>query len=372
MKKLVFISLSIICLSCSKSSDESEQVEFDFSYTTDTVLVDPGDGFIYLNGWLSAAALSPDKKQLYNYNPEAAEMEVIDLENLRLTNRIKMEKEGPQGAGNPSSVIISEDGKFFFISYTDVREFTSQLDAMKTYKIRSEKFEALATDEKLSQPFQVSPDGKYLLCPYGPDDFAKSSEGLAMLSLEDLQLKKVPIDLWERADAYRLTRFENGERRMWTNENVDIVQANNQLLLSSANFNEVYVLDLATDSISSKVFHSTLTENAKKIPAKTSTDSPEEMSRMFKEKNGQVNFSRFYHDDFSNTFYRFTRDLDRTIGDSSVYKDVVTIFDENLNQLHEEVSSIPFFGFKFFKDGKLYSYVNVEDELGFAVYTFDF
>ena len=26
----------------------------------------------------------------------------------------------------------------------------------------------------------------------------------------------------------------------------------------------------------------------------------------------------------------------------------------------------------FFKDGKLYSYVNAEDELGFAVFTFDF
>lgn len=26
----------------------------------------------------------------------------------------------------------------------------------------------------------------------------------------------------------------------------------------------------------------------------------------------------------------------------------------------------------FWKDGKLYSYVNIEDELGFAVFTFDF
>jgi hypothetical protein len=26
----------------------------------------------------------------------------------------------------------------------------------------------------------------------------------------------------------------------------------------------------------------------------------------------------------------------------------------------------------FFKDGKLWSYVNVDDELGFAVFTFDF
>ena len=35
-----------------------------------------------------------------------------------------------------------------------------------------------------------------------------------------------------------------------------------------------------------------------------------------------------------------------------------------------ELKSVP--SYPFFKDGKLYSYVNVEDELGFAVFTFDF
>jgi hypothetical protein len=35
-----------------------------------------------------------------------------------------------------------------------------------------------------------------------------------------------------------------------------------------------------------------------------------------------------------------------------------------------ELKKVP--DYPFFKDGKLWSYVNVDDELGFAVFTFDF
>src|SRR5690606_15856108 len=105
----------------------------------DTVVVDPGEGFIYLKRGLNAAALSPDKKQLFNYNAEGSEMEVIDLESLKLSDRIKMEKEGPQGTGDPRSMMISSDGKFFFTSYMDIRAFNWELDSMTMYKIRSEK-----------------------------------------------------------------------------------------------------------------------------------------------------------------------------------------------------------------------------------------
>ncbi len=55
-----------------------------------------------------------------------------------------------------------------------------------------------------------------------------------------------------------------------------------------------------------------------------------------------------------------------------VFKNVLTVFDENLNQLGETIVPVDPFSKKFFKDGKLWSYVNVEDELGFAVFTFDF
>ncbi len=58
------------------------------------------------------------------------------------------------------------------------------------------------------------------------------------------------------------------------------------------------------------------------------------------------------------------------IGDSATFKQVITVFDEQLHQIHEAQIPINHFTYKFFKDGKLWSFVNLEDELGFEVYTF--
>lgn len=83
-------------------------------------------------------------------------------------------------------------------------------------------------------------------------------------------------------------------------------------------------------------------------------------------------FGRFYFDKTNRRFWRFSRDLESEIGDSLIFKNVLTVFDENLNQLGEIAVSVDPFSKKFFKDGKLWSYVNVDDELGFAVFSFNF
>lgn len=60
-------------------------------------------------------------------------------------------------------------------------------------------------------------------------------------------------------------------------------------------------------------------------------------------------------------------ELDRMIGDSATYTRILTIFDKDLNQLHEEKVDFTEMGsLTFFKDGTLYSYINLEDELGFV------
>src|SRR5690606_26275785 len=219
-------------------------------------------------------------------------------------------------------------------------------DSMTLYKIRSEKFEALNADESLAQDYQVSPDGKYVFVPYGPEDYKKPNTGIAILKLDDLHLRKIPMDLCERSHAYVRTFLKDGTPQSWTNGFVFDDAADNRLLLSYHNFNEVYVLDLSTDSISHKIFHYNITQDSKKIPSKTTYDSPSEMRGVFQEQAEQVEFSRIHYDDQREMFWRFSRDLDRKIGDSIVNKHATTFFDKDLNQSHEEKMPIPFFGYK--------------------------
>ncbi|SFT76451.1 protein of unknown function [Algoriphagus locisalis] len=373
MKRLlILILITIVCKSCTKQSNESEQDEFEFTYSVDTVMIDSGDEFIYLNSGLRMAALSPDKNLLYNYNHSSSEIEVIDLGQLKLTNRIKMEKEGPNGTGNPSSITISLDGRFFFATNTEIREFNAQLDSMKQYKFNGKKFEVLNSDETINSPFVLSPDGKFALVNYGPIEYFEVRNGISALNLADFKLKKFPLELFERSDPYHISFSENGQIRLKTIESMHIDPIDHRVLISSHNFNEAYLLDLISDSLTRKIFDSKLTQNIKQIPARSTANSREEFHKLWNGTKDYVEFGRFYYDDFNEKFWRFSQDLDRKIGDSAVYKQITTIFDKNLNQLHEEVIPIPYYGFKFFKNGKLYSYINVEDELGFAVFTFDF
>lgn len=372
MKKLTIIILSLFYFSCSKSTEVENEKPFDFSYSVDTLMIDAGGDIIFLRLGLTTAALSPDQNQLYNFNPAAAELEIIDLDSLKVTERIQMEKEGPTGTGRPRKIVISPDGKVFFIGFMDLREFDPSLTNMKTYKIQREKFEGLLPDESLDFDLTLSPDGKQVYAAYGPDNDELSKTGLAVLEPENMRLKTYPMEIWKRLHAYVRSFYADGQMISKTNEQAYIDPVEQRILISSANFNEVYILDLGTDSITHKVFDSQLTEDSREIPTQTSFDSPDQIPAVIAELEEQVSFSRFYYDDFNKKFWRFSRDLERKIGDSVVYKEVVTLFDKDLNQLHEEEFPGNFYGFKFFKDGKFYSYVNVEDELGFAVFTFDF
>ena len=59
--------------------------------------------------------------------------------------------------------------------------------------------------------------------------------------------------------------------------------------------------------------------------------------------------------------------MDRMIADSVITKDVVTFFDTDYTMLKEQkLENFTNSGTRFFKDGMLYSFLNVDDELAFV------
>ncbi|GMQ25542.1 hypothetical protein Aoki45_22240 [Algoriphagus sp. oki45] len=369
MRKLfLFLSVPLI-FSCGGNSSENESdsgILKNFSYTIDTVMIDAGDDFIFLQG-LNFSALSPDKSLLYSYNYKDVQLEVTDLNTLQLKEKIKLDKEGPLGVGNPNSLFISESGEFFFSGFTGLHRFDPSLQRMTKYALRKEKFDVLEEDEALDFDILISRDGNWAFGAYGKDNMDEAKKGLAVLSLQDLSLRKIPASIWETQRPYVRTLMEDGQMRMQTLEKVYLYHQDNRIILSSGNINEIYVVDLATDSVSTIQYSSQLTRNVKKVPERTVVNSNAEMREMFQQANQEVEFREFHFEEQSQKFFRLSRDVSKTIGDSVVYKTVMTIFDRDLRQIHEEEIPLDVFGLKFFKDGKLWSYVNVEDELGFAV-----
>jgi plastocyanin len=99
MNKLLLPLILLFAIACSQEDSENTAHALDFSFDLDTVMVDPGDEIIYLGYGLHTSALSKDQKYLYNFNMDEHLVEVIDLDELVLKERIPFEKEGPNGTG---------------------------------------------------------------------------------------------------------------------------------------------------------------------------------------------------------------------------------------------------------------------------------
>lgn len=97
MKRTLVLFLFPLIFSCSKSEIENRE---GFEITIDTVFIDSGDELIFHQAGLSHSSLSNDQKRLFNYSPKD-ELEVIDLDSLKLLHKIATEKEGPIGTGQP-------------------------------------------------------------------------------------------------------------------------------------------------------------------------------------------------------------------------------------------------------------------------------
>ncbi|PZX47010.1 DUF4221 family protein [Algoriphagus chordae] len=364
MKKLTIIILAIVCLSCNGSTEVDNDKRADFSFKIDTVFIDAGDELIFHQVGLSHSDLSKDQKRLFNFTPKS-ELEVIDLDSMKLLEKIALDKEGPLGTGWPYAIQVDQTGNLVFYGVEEVRFFSSDLSSMKRYQLTTDALSGLEL-ERLSMFNPKITDGDFLFSIY--QDYEQVPHGLAIVSLEDMNVKKIPLDLEGRIAPYTYTL--GSDRKVF--EMINLALFDKTLIISTAYANEALILDLATDSVTVKTFHSELTSDKKKVPNKTAAGTINELDDLMKEAKKDVTFGQFYFDKTHRILARFSQEMDRKIGDSLVFKNVLTVFDENLNQLAETLVPIDPFSKKFFKDGKLYSYVNVEDELGFAVFTFDF
>jgi hypothetical protein len=365
MKKALSIALITLFFSCSNSESEKRE---GFEVKIDTVYVDAGDELIFHQYGLSHSDLSNDQKRLFNFTPKD-ELEVIDLDSLKLLHKVATEKEGPLGTGRPYAIEVDQTGRLVMYGFNEVRIFSPGLDSMKRYPLIGEALSGL--DPELLAYFNPQlTDGTFLYAVY--ENYEQVPLGLAIVLLDEMRVKKIPIELAARVEPFTYSLFVQGRLGNRFYDPIHMELVDNRLILSTAYANEAFTLDLETDSATLKSFHSELTQDKKPIPAKTATETINEMEDLRRDGEKSVKFGAFHFDKTHRRFWRFSRDIDREIGDSLVFKNVLTVFDEDLNQLAETVVPIDPFSKKFFKDGKLWSYVNVEDELGFAVLTLDF
>ena len=381
MKNLSVLLLISLLFSCSeKEESTSSNILEGLTYTVDTVIVDAGEDFFNLNYGLGTNGLNQDKSELLFFESSPPKLVKVDLDQLRLISKTDFEEEGPNGIGPYlTGFEVGPKDQLFIQSYTTMALFDLQGKLVKDLKVVPEGIDPdLASDYvSLFGRTEYDFDTKKI---YTQPSFEKTGEyGLFVIdpqakSAEVFPIPKMKIvdDLsgtFETKSGEYTTFFYFGTSRYTTS-------LPGRLIISCAPMSGAYVFDKKTNQLEFKdLQHQTVPNEMQVDIVKNPTD--EATVKENRRKLGeQLNFQPILWDESREIYWRLGKKTfeGKEQGDPSTYefylfaydKDFQVVGETKLKGLESEPRSY------FFKNGKLWSYVNVEDELGFAVFTFNF
>ncbi|WP_339758245.1 DUF4221 family protein [Algoriphagus aquimarinus] len=378
MKKLLTISILALLAACGgkeSESTEAKNILENLSYSVDTVVVDPGEEIINLNYGLSGSTLSQDHQKLYKFDETTFQLQEIDLNKLELTASYSFEKEGPNGLGPYKGFMTgASDGYFIFTNSQKIGKFSKsgELSTDFDYSIKKLIPSESAERSMLSQFVFLAEQQKGFLLETA---FDQPVFNLVAINFEGESNEVIDLPEIDRTHDYRIVSNEYGYK-MSSVQEVNVQAINSNVYITTAVSSGVYRYDPEQDTLEYITFPLKLTPTEKTIKIKNEVSSAEERKGQNALLNSDVGFGKLLWDDQSKRFFRFSSLLIPSISEEPSKKNKIflSVFDPQLNLIGEkhleELNTIP--SYPFFKNGKLWSYVNVEDELGFAVFTFDF
>lgn len=377
MKKLVFGLLVIFLASCGGNDDKkSSNMYADFSISMDTVMVDSKNEILMAAATGSSAiAVSSNQNLLFNWDAKGANLEVIDLEKMELSEKIKVEKEGPEGVGENAYMIrpVAENRLAFLgwegkISITDF-----QANILERINLR-EDWMSEGIDEKGQLNFLgFSKDGKKLYCTFMA--FKKLDSDILELDLEQKTKRVIELPNFEDRDKYRVTWQIEGGGMSATFPSQDFTLWEDDILLATNYTNSIYHLNSEEDTLIYRQYDNALTPNSKSGSYQNNVDSREELQKVATQIREEINFGNLLWDDVNKVFYRFSyKAMPRIDGEELRHKTYLSILNEDFELVGEKetsdlISKIP--NPQFVKDGKIHLFLNLDDELAYVRLTIE-
>jgi hypothetical protein len=307
---------------------------------------------------------------MYKFNTNNRHgLEVIDMDKMELIEFIPFEVEGPNGTtARISSVQYISDDKIIITNSQDILIFNRKAELQNKYPIARNEFDG----DSIPKDFRMESSGLYI--PEKNISFNLVNEGFGYLrGFSKLELDKNTrivywIDEFKKLDDYYITLPIEGKTIMlrtyiYTN------YEGNKFILSHDMENELYYYDLKSDSIIHKQYESQLSANKNEVYGKKETESREEVGQIMTSRNKSIRFKNIVYDEENNQYYRFSTFSTTPDQEENNWNIILTIFDKNLNQINE-IGDVPLEEVPetyFVKNGKIYIYKNMEDEMGFVI-----
>jgi len=375
------LMLGLVSFSCGNSKNtgsnsEGKMLE-NLSFTSDTVLVDPGDQLINLQFGLLKADFSEDGKYLYHLHPSDQVLSVINLDALKIEKQIQFEREGPNGI--PDFAITTQflgDNKLLFLGMQNSGIFNLEAEKLTSLNRDSVKLEGITTEKDYTFFYQLEAAPKHNLLFSIPNNVESAQYSLAIFDMDFLNGKVIGLPEFGFLSNFELIFREGRSSSTANTASVQLRTELDQVLVYSQGTSSFYRYDILKDTLVFKTYEHKLVPNQKTPPASRQLKSKEEFDEAVNYAKDQISFGDFLWDKSRDLYFRFGSIRKPLLDPEAPAKNEVFLFayDSDFNLLGEvEIKELNFQpSWPFFKDGKLWSYVNVNDELGFAVMNFKF
>lgn len=368
---IVLAGLALL-LSCTSRPDIIEQRSF--SYSIDTVKIDAKGEILYLQYDLYTSDYSDINGILYNFNDKTNELEQIDLKNLSLEKKIQFDKEGPNGTGFWTSQlhVLCKNKLFLSGERTGVYNIHGEkLHIFDWNTIAKEKGGILEEERVFYQVANSNfPNQAFAIVVH---DFANSVTLRQLVSSRET-IKSYNIDPQENYKTYTLGDLNNYNK--W-DPRVYLKSIEDHIIVSHEYSNDFYVVFPAKDSVVSINYDSRIMPS--KVSPTTEGDlinSTEDRKIALRNYRNQITYGPIVFDKMNGRYVRLAASIqygeEERVGYllPEIKRSVLylSIFDKNLNHLlDQEIPELTQTGIPkyFIREGALWMYVNIEDELGF-------
>jgi len=379
MKNLFYLLLIPLFFSCEKASSEkteSGNILENLTFSVDTVLVDSGDDIFILSSVLGTKALNQDKIKLLSFENKPLNLVEVDLNNLKLVSKTPFQEEGPNGVGsNWLRFQLGSDGDLFINGYTTQGIFNTRGELVKSLNVVPEGIDPELAN-KVQQLYENSVfDFENNRIYSQPPSQGNRKHLLFIIDPITKELQIEPIPEMKAVREFAGTLVVDGIIDFFVVDNNMYIE-NRQLLLTAGAMSAIYRLDLKTNNFE---FVDIQHKNFPNHMAFSVNNSPVEQAEFNADRKKvyeHLNYMEPRWDEAREMYMRLGKKtfLGKEKGDPSTYEVFLFAYDQDFNVLGETkiegLKQVP--GSYFWKDGKLWSYVNVEDELGFAIIDFKF
>lgn len=377
MKYLIAFLVIFIAFSCQK--EHGKEFIGKMQYVVDTVIVDSNGQIFDLSNDILKSDLNEGNSSLFLFNRFDHSIDLIDLDSLKIVRKFLFEAEGSEGIGEIVNFInLVQDSLVFIKSYNNSGVFDlngksiKRIDWINSVGSKGETFGDFPKIQKAINSvglrvFGITYDN------YGRNVF------LDILSAQENEVSRVEIDAEKSYHDFVLA-IDDPAGYFYLDPLVFLGYENDFILVSHQFSNEVYLFNPDGSFYKTAQYEPAITPKRAKDPNAKSITSFEEIKEKYQFLLEQVTFGppvwdrekkRYMRLSASRIFSDIRSSEHALLPDLDKVKVFLTVFDQEFNLISEvHIPELSRENVKYFaKDGKLWVFQNIDDELGFVVLT---